>query len=171
MMKMLAHLILLFACLSFLSISLQTIKFDDWSELAFTYTWNCHLMSPIMTLTLVRFTTKMHLYTLGIVTIIDRLTWCHPSWRWQRHTRWERRRRRGCRRTWTCQLPVEQISMNKKSQIWDDLNIGDWGQRLLTVGMLGGESEKWGDSQRHTSRYCLQTNKMLAGTAWKHVNC
>ena len=37
MMKMLAHLILLFACLSFLSISLQTIKFDDWSELASLY--------------------------------------------------------------------------------------------------------------------------------------
>ena len=55
----------------------------------------------------------------------------------------------------------------QKSQIWDDLNIGDWGQRLLTVGMLGGESEKWGDSQRHTSRYCLQTRHMLAGTAWK----
>ena len=38
---------------------------------------------------------------------ISNLTWCPPSWRWQRRTLWGRRRQKVCRRTWTCRLPGE----------------------------------------------------------------
>ena len=37
-----------------------------------------------------------------------------------------------------------------------DLDVGDGRQRLLTVGVLGGESEEGGHPQRHPGRHRLR---------------